>query len=76
MVLLSIWSDGRWLLQLRGVVIYIKLLLLWSLPWLDNQFESGGGWGFVVIILFSSVISHAPARVRYHYLLQPPGNYS
>lgn len=72
MVLLSIWNDGRWVLQLRGVTIFVKLLLLWSLPWLENHFDSGGGWGFVAIILLSSIISHAPGRVRYHTLFTTP----
>lgn len=73
MVLLAIWSDGRWLLQLRGVVILCKLLLLWSLPWLATHLQHGGGWGFVVMILLSSVIAHAPARVRYRFVVHLPG---
>jgi hypothetical protein len=73
MVGLSIWSDGRWLLQLRGVVILGKLLLLWSLPWLASHLEQGGGWGFVVMILLSSVIAHAPARVRYRFVVHLQG---
>lgn len=67
---LSIWSNGRWLLQLRGAVIFGKLLLLWSLPWLEVSFENGAAWGFLLIILLSSVIAHAPARVRYCYVLK------
>ena len=67
---LSLWSDGRWLLQLRGLVILGKLLLLGLLPWLDDLIEHGGAAGFVVIILLSAMIAHAPARVRY-YLVVP-----
>lgn len=73
MVGLAIWGDGRWLLQLRGVVILAKLLLLIALPWLESQISHGGGWGFVVIILLSSVIAHAPARVRYRFVVHLPG---
>lgn len=73
MVGLAIWSNGRWLLQLRGAVIMIKLLILWSLPWLDSHIEDGGGWGFVVIILLSSVIAHAPGSVRYRFVVQLSG---
>jgi hypothetical protein len=73
MVLLSIWSNGRWLLQLRGWVILFKLLLLWLLPWLDGVIANGGAWGFVVIILLSSVIAHAPARVRYYFVVHLAG---
>ncbi|MEN8170437.1 MAG: hypothetical protein ABFS08_09465 [Pseudomonadota bacterium] len=73
MVGLGIWSNGRWLLQLRGAVILFKLLLLWSLPLLDEVFADGGGWGFVVIILLSSVISHAPGSMRYRFVVQLAG---
>jgi hypothetical protein len=66
---LALWSDGRWLLQLRGVVILCKLLLLWSLPWFASHFVADGGWVLVLIILVSSVIAHAPARVRYCFLV-------
>lgn len=71
MVVLSIWSDGRWLLQLRGAAIMFKLLLLGSLPWWERLFSDGAAWGMVVIILISSVISHAPGRVRYFFVLRP-----
>ncbi len=73
MVGLAIWSNGRWLLQLRGAVILLKLLILWTLPWFDSLFEDGGGWGFMLIILLSSVISHAPARLRYHFVVHVSG---
>jgi len=62
--LISICSNGIWLLQLRGQAILLKLLLLglisllpaFKLPLL------------MVIILISGYISHAPARVRYYSL--------
>ena len=70
MVVLSIWSDGRWLLQLRGAVILFKLLLFAALPWLNSHIGDGAAWGFVTIILLSSVIAHAPAKVRYRFIVQ------
>ena len=73
MVAFSIWSDGRWLLQLRGVVILFKLVLLAALPWLNSHIDDGAAWGFVTIILLSSVIAHAPATVRYRLWLQLSG---
>jgi hypothetical protein len=73
MVGLALWSNGRWLLQLRGVVIMVKLLILWSLPWLEQHVINGGGWGFVVLILLSSLISHAPGRLRYRIVVHFPG---
>ena len=69
MILVSLWSDGRWLLQLRGWVILFKLLLLAILPWLDQVVTHGAAWGFIVIILLSSVIAHAPGRVRYRFMV-------
>lgn len=73
MVTLALWSDGRWLLQLRGAVILFKLLLLSLLPWLDSRIEYGAAWGFVVIILLSSLIAHAPGRVRYRFVFHLKG---
>ena len=73
MVVLAIWSDGRWLLQLRGAAILIKLLLLLLLPWLNELFSHGAAWGLIVIILLSSLISHAPGKVRYHFWLPLAG---
>jgi hypothetical protein len=73
MIALALWSDGRWLLQLRGAVILFKLLLLSLLPWLDSHVEQGAAWGFVVIIILSSLISHAPGRVRYRLVLHLKG---
>jgi hypothetical protein len=69
MVLLAIWCDGRWLLQLRGAVVLFKLLLLWLLPWFASHFVHGGGWAVVGVIVLSSVISHAPARLRYRVVV-------
>lgn len=69
MVVLAIWSDGRWLLQWRGAAIFIKLLLLLLLPWFNELFTHGAGWGLITIIVISSLISHAPGKVRYRFWL-------
>ncbi len=73
MVGLAIWANGRWLLQLRGWVILFKLLLLWVLPWLDGVMSNGSAWGFVLIILLSSLIAHAPGKVRYRLVVHLRG---
>jgi hypothetical protein len=73
MVVLAIWSDGRWLLQMRGAAILLKLLLLSLLPWLESHIGHGAAWGFVVIILISSLIAHAPGRVRYRFVFHLKG---
>jgi len=54
-------------------VILFKLLLLWLLPWLDGVSTNGGAWGFVVIILLSSVIAHAPGKMRYRFVVHLRG---
>lgn len=73
MVMLAVWSDGRWLLQWRGLAIFIKLLLLMLLPGFDELFTHGGGWVLIAIILISSIISHAPGKVRYRFWLPLSG---
>ncbi|MCL6414335.1 hypothetical protein MIB92_01610 [Aestuariirhabdus sp. Z084] len=62
MAALEIWSHGVWLLQLKGLAVVIKLLLLWSiLLWPSLSVPL-----FVIIILISGVISHAPGYIRYY----------
>lgn len=62
--LISIYSNGIWLIQLRGQAVFVKLLLLVlisPLPELKAEL-------FILIILISGWIAHAPARVRYYSL--------
>ncbi|MCP4697295.1 MAG: hypothetical protein GY862_10650 [Gammaproteobacteria bacterium] len=61
LMLLDIWSNGIWLIQLRGIAIVIKLLLFFSLP-LFGGFEH---YVFIAILIISGVISHAPGDIRY-----------
>jgi len=64
LMLISIWSNGIWLLQLRGQAILFKLfLLLLIIVW--------PGWRMpllIAVIVISGIISHAPARIRYYSL--------
>jgi len=62
MVLLSLWTNGRWLLQNRGLTIIVKIIILSILPVFP---------GYELYLLFSMVIisgfsSHAPGRFRYY----------
>ncbi len=62
MMLISIWSNGIWLLQLRGQTILLKLGLLGLIliqP--DCHAEL-----FIAVIVLSGLISHAPANTRYY----------
>ena len=59
---LEIWSSCVYLLQLRGLVMALKILLLAALP-------VAPGFEPLVIglaIVVSGVFSHAPASVRYY----------
>lgn len=62
MCLIFAWSNGIWLVQLRGHAILLKILLLALIPlWPD-----AGATLFITVIVISGLISHAPASVRYY----------
>ncbi len=60
LVLLEIWSNGIWLLQLRGLATLLKLGIL-SLVFVFGL----KAWLLVVMIVIASLFAHAPADVRY-----------
>ena len=62
MMLISIWSNGIWLLQLRGQIILFKLLLL-SLILTQPLYHAQL---FITVIVLSGIISHAPGNTRYY----------
>ena len=64
MMLIDIISNPVWFVQVRGLVIAVKLILLVFLgayPGWDNLL-------LAVIIILSAVISHAPGKLRYYSL--------
>lgn len=62
LVAVSVYSNGIWLIQLRGLLILFKLLLLGLLLFLPAmKLELG-----IAVIIISSVISHAPGNLRYY----------
>lgn len=62
MMLVDILSNRVWLIQIRGLAIYSKLILLALLGiWPDWD-----GFLLFVVIIISGVISHAPGKVRYY----------
>ncbi|MFC6671604.1 hypothetical protein [Marinobacterium aestuariivivens] len=64
MVLMELYRDGVWLLQLRGQAILLKLLLLGLvIPWPGLMAPV-----FVLIILISGFFAHAPGKIRYYSL--------
>ncbi len=61
MVGVSVYSNGVWLLQLRGLVILLKLLMLLLLPAIPEASLPV----VIVVIVLSGVIAHAPGNLRY-----------
>ena len=65
MMVIDIVSNPVWVVQVRGLVIFLKLILLALLgqnPELDRIL-------LIVIIIISGVISHAPGKLRYYSVL-------
>ncbi|HEX9181606.1 MAG TPA: hypothetical protein VF859_14505 [Burkholderiales bacterium] len=65
MVALEIWHNGIWLVQLRGIAVIAKLLLLGVLP----LFPGSGAALFILVLVISGVVSHAPASLRHYSVL-------
>jgi hypothetical protein len=61
MTCLDLYESGAFLLQLRGLVLVVKLLLLAFLP----IFGAAGLWVLTGIAFFSVISSHASAKFRY-----------
>lgn len=59
---IDIISNPVWVVQVRGLVIFLKLILvalLGSDPSLDRLL-------LIIIIVISAVVSHAPSKLRYY----------
>lgn len=59
---ISLYSNGIWLLQLRGLAILLKLLLLCSLLF----YPKASLPVILMVIALSGVIAHAPGNLRYY----------
>jgi hypothetical protein len=64
MMLMDIAANPVWIVQVRGVVILLKLILL-ALLGINPDWDS---FLLAVIIIISAVISHAPGKLRYYSL--------
>lgn len=62
MVGIALIGNGIWLLQVRGLAVLTKLLIILALG-LVPQWQQPL---FVMILLISGLISHAPGSVRYY----------
>jgi hypothetical protein len=64
LVLISVWNNGIWLIQLRGQAILLKMLLLALIPLVPGLRLPL----FLATLVISGIIAHAPANVRYYSL--------
>jgi hypothetical protein len=62
MILIDWISNPVWIIQIRGLVIILKLALLLLLGY-NSSWDS---LLLVSIIIISAVVSHAPGNVRYY----------
>ena len=62
MMVIDIVSNPVWVVQVRGLAVFLKLILLAFL----GSYPSLDGWLLTVIIIISAVISHAPGKLRYY----------
>jgi hypothetical protein len=62
MMVMDIAANPVWIVQVRGVVIIFKLILLSLMV----SYPAWGSFLLIVIIVISTVISHAPGKLRYY----------
>jgi hypothetical protein len=64
-LVLDLHESGTFLLQLRGLVVVVKIGLLAVLP----VFAGNQAWVLAVLVVASVLVSHAPGRIRYYMAL-------
>lgn len=64
MMCVDLYESGAFLLQLRGVIVVTKLVLLGLLP----QFGAAGVWVLAAVAFFSVISSHATSGFRYYLI--------
>ncbi len=62
MMVMDIAANPVWIIQVRGVVIIFKIILLALLV----SYPAWGSFLLIVTIIISAVISHAPGKLRYY----------
>jgi len=62
MMVMDIAANPVWIVQVRGVVIIFKIFLLALLV----SYPAWGSFLLIFIIVISTVISHAPGKLRYY----------
>ena len=61
LVAMDIWSGPIWFVQLRGVALYLKLLLLLPI----HFYPDAAVPCLIAVIALSGFMSHAPSWIRY-----------
>lgn len=68
LVALNLYQTTRWLIEVRGVVVMLKLLLLCMIPlWWSARLPI-----LFAVIVLSSYVSHMPGRYRYWVIGRGP----
>jgi hypothetical protein len=62
LVFLEAYSSPIWLVQVRGVSVYIKLVIIWFM----HIYPSYAVSCMIAVIVISGLISHAPSYIRYY----------
>lgn len=68
MVLVEVWSNGIWLIQLRGLSTLLKLLILSLTVVVGLQ-----AYILISVIIIAGLMSHAPGKVRYFSFMKSSG---
>lgn len=63
LLLSEVWSHGIWLIQLRGLFIAVKCVLLGMGLLLPT---AASPWVLIAAVALSGIIAHAPGRFRYY----------
>jgi hypothetical protein len=62
LTLMEAWSGPIWFVQLRGIALYLKLLLLLPIHFYPNMAIPC----LIAVIVISGFMSHAPSWIRYY----------
>ncbi len=61
LIILDVLSNLIWLIQLRGILIVVKLMILGGVWWWPGYAPTI----VIGLILLSAVVAHAPSGLRY-----------
>ena len=62
MILMDVIPNPVWMVQIRGLAVFLKLILLLFL----GSYPAWDIFLLIVVIIISGAISHAPGKLRYY----------